>query len=46
MKLFIFQLRVSDTNVEQEKLDLRISKWNLNLIFYRVKLVTRKKNFC
>ena len=45
MKLFIFQFRVSHSKVEKQKLNLRVSNSKFNLIFYKVELVTRKKNF-
>ena len=45
MNFFIFQLRVSNSNVEKKNLNLRVSKWKFNVIFYEVELVTRKKNF-
>ena len=45
VKLFIFQLRVSNSKIEKEKLNLRVSNLKFNLIFYEVELVTRKKNF-
>ena len=45
MKLFIFQLQVSTLKVKKQKLNLRVSNSKFNLIFYKIKLVTRKKNF-
>ena len=38
MKLFIFQLRVSDSKVEKQKLNLRVSDSKFNLMFYKVEL--------
>ena len=46
MKLFIFQLRVSNSKVDKQKLKLRVSNSKGNLMLYEVELVTRKKNFC
>ena len=45
MKLNIFQLRVSNSKVKKWKFILRVSNSKFNLIFYKVELVTRKKNF-
>ena len=39
MKLFIFQLRVSNSKVEKEKLNLQVSNSKFNSIFYEVELV-------
>ena len=45
MKLFIFQLRVSNLKVERQKLNFRVSDSKFNSILHEVKLVTQKKNF-
>ena len=45
IKLFIFQFRVSNSKVEKQTLNFRVSNSKFNLIFYEVVLVTRKKNF-
>ena len=45
MKLFIFQLRVSNLKVEKQKLNFWVSDSKFNSIFHEVKLVTQKKNF-
>ena len=39
-----FQLRISNSNTKEKKFNLRVSNSKFNLIFYKVELVTRKKN--
>ena len=42
---FFFLTSSQNWNVEKEKLNLEVSNSKFNLIFYKVELVTRKKNF-
>ena len=44
MKVFIFPLWVSNSKVEKQKFNLRVSNSKWNLMLNKVDLVTRKKN--
>ena len=45
MKLYILQLRVSNSKVKQKKFNYRVSNWSNFLLYFDFKLVTQSVTF-